>query len=311
MDIRQLRYFLGVLEAKSFTRAADILHVAQPAIGMQIRSLEEELGVKLLVRHSRGVVPTEAGEELAKDARTLVGNFDRVRQKIIDLGSKPSGRVSVGMTETVMHMLATALLRACRQKYPAVSLNFAEGMSERLSEWMTLDRLDLALTYNPPEESDLAIEVLATETLYFAVPAEHGESGRTEITLREALKYDLVLTSRASLFRTRVEQAAEANHLTLRIACEADSPAMIKELVRGGMGCSIVPYGGVRPEVEDGRILVFRIVDPEIKRTLHLVASKKRLGSKAVRLVRDEIRAIVGELAASGVAGWAPPETRS
>lgn len=83
MNTRQMRYFLGVLDARSFTRASEVLNVAQPAIGMQIRKLEDELGVQLLVRHSRGVRPTDAGEFLARHSVVILAEVERVRQTIM------------------------------------------------------------------------------------------------------------------------------------------------------------------------------------------------------------------------------------
>ena len=97
MGIRQFRYFVAVAEAKSFTKAAVTLRVAQPAIGMQIRKLEERLGVKLLIRHSRGVEMTEAGAVLATRALSLLQTFDDLCQEVADVGGEPRGRVVLGM----------------------------------------------------------------------------------------------------------------------------------------------------------------------------------------------------------------------
>lgn len=306
MDIKQLRYFLGVLDAKSFTKAAKTLHVAQPAIGMQIRNLEEELGVKLLVRHSRGIEPTATGLMLEKRARSLLQFHEEMRQEILDTVGEPRGQVSVGMTETVTHVLASRLLDVCRSKYPKIGLRFSEGMSERLSEWVSEARMDIVLTYNPPSDSNLISEPMAVESLYFAIPAGQAVNGPT-ITLREALEHDLVLTSHMSLFREIVENAARQHQLSPRVVCEADSPAMIKALVRSGVGCSIVPYGGVLPEIESKKIRAVRIVEPELERTLYLTYSKKRMTLRAINAVLDEVRAIAREISLAGFVGWSPP----
>ena len=117
MDIKQWRYFLGVAEAKSFTKAADILHVAQPAIGIQVRKLEEELGVPLLVRHSRGIVPTEAGEEMVRQARSVLRAVEQARQRVTDVGGERRGRIVVGMSTAVIRILAGILVAACRRKW--------------------------------------------------------------------------------------------------------------------------------------------------------------------------------------------------
>ena len=111
MDFRQLRYFLGVYEAKSITKASERLNVAQPALGLQVRKLEEELGVDLFFRHSRGVTPTEAGQLLAVHARVLLRQFERVRQDLIDFGGQPHGRVAVGMTAVAADRHRTPVAR--------------------------------------------------------------------------------------------------------------------------------------------------------------------------------------------------------
>ena len=114
MDIKQLRYFMGVLEAKSITKAAEQLYVAQPALGLQIRKLEEELGVELFVRHSRGVTATEAGILLSQHARVLLRQFARARQELLDFAKSPHGRVAIGLTPTGDAVLVAELAARCR-----------------------------------------------------------------------------------------------------------------------------------------------------------------------------------------------------
>lgn len=312
MDIRQLRYFLGVLEAKSFTKAAESLYVAQPALGVQIRKLEQELGVSLLVRHSRGVAPTEAGAELAKHAETLLRDFERMRQSIVDIGDEPGGKVSLGVTTSVMHLLASDLVESCLRKYPNVLLNITEGMSRRLTEWITEDRLDVALTYFPPPDSNSDSKPLAEESLYFVVPSNHPAAAASEIALSEVLGYDLVFSSRwPSLFRPPLEQAANAKGVELRVVCEADSVSMIREMVRNGLGCAVLPYGAVRWEVKSKDLAALRIADPPITRTLYMTQSRKRTNSKALDSVCDEIQTIVADRIAAGSFGWGPPLSKS
>ena len=138
MDFRQLPYFLGVYEAKSITKASERLNVAQPALGLQVRKLEDELGVDLFFRHSRGVTPTEAGQLLAEHARVLLRQFERVRQDLIDFGGQPHGRVAVGMTASSCLVVAEhagrlgmedAVVKACRVK-PMVWEHYLNGIGD-------------------------------------------------------------------------------------------------------------------------------------------------------------------------------------
>ena len=306
MGIRQLRYFVSVAEAKSFTKAAELLQVAQPAIGMQIRKLEEALGVSLLVRHSRGVETTEAGAILAARAVPLLQEFDQICQEVADIGSEPSGHVSLGVTKTVMHLAAAKLIKACQEKYPAIDLVLTEGMSEQVIQSLTEHRLDLGLAFSPEEDPRLVKQPLAVETLYFAATVGHPATNASTISLRDALAHDLVVSSKTSPFRRCVDQAADENGIELRIACETHSVSMIMDFVRNGLGCAIVSYGSVSPEVRSGQLTALPIVDPEITRTLYLTYSKTRARSKAMLAVCEEALSIIDNLMTSGEVDWLP-----
>ena len=306
MGIRQLRYFVSVVEAKSFTKAADLLQVAQPAVGMQVRKLEEALGVKLLARHSRGVETTAAGAILAARAVPLLQEYDEICQEVAVIGSAPSGRISLGVTKTVMHLAAAQLAKACRKKYPTIDLILSESMSEEVVQSLADHHLDLGLAFSPEEDSRLVKQPLAVESLYFAAPVGHPATNASTITLREALAHDLVVSSKTSPFRRCVDQVAEENGIELRIACETHSVSMIKDFVRNGLGCAIVSYGSVSPELQSGQLAALRIVDPEITRTLFLTYSKTRARSRAMLAVCEEALAIIDDLISSGDVDWLP-----
>lgn len=308
MDIKQLRYFLGVVEAKSLTKAAEALNIAQPAIGMQIRKLEDELGVRLLVRHSRGVVPTEAGTRLETHAKSLLREFDRARQDVADIGGEPRGRVAVGMTKAVMHVMASKLVATCRQKYPNLFLQIGEAMSRQLEGWMIGGRLDIVLTFNPPDDPDLVSEPVAEENMHLIAPVGHPLAGSSGVRLHELLSYDFILTSRqVSYFRVLLEETAKSRGVDVHVVCEADSVASTVELVRGGLGCAAMPVGAVRAEIDAGQIIALPIIEPPIRRVLNLTYLKKSVSSKALDTVCEEIRRIVSETIESGTAGWFAP----
>jgi LysR family nitrogen assimilation transcriptional regulator len=304
LDLKQLRFFCGVVEAGSFTKAAEFLYIAQPALGLQIRHLEEELGVPLLVRHSRGVTPTEAGQLLYRHAEALLRQFERVRQDMLDFAGEPRGRVCLGLTPTLALALAATLVETCRSRYPGIILNIAEGLSEWLMEWAESDRLDIVLTYNRKQEKGIHAQALAEEVLYFVSPRGVGESKGATVTFDTAIGHDLILPSGPFGLRAMVDEAARRRERQPRIVCEAESVLTIRDLVRRGFGHTILPLGAVRPEVDAGSVVARRITDPELSRTLYLGYSIKRPGSKAITAVCQEIRAAVTKLAAGGQMGW-------
>lgn len=305
MDVRQLRYFLGVLEAKSITKAADQLHVAQPALGLQIRKLEEELHVELFVRHSRGVTPTEAGLRLASHAEVVLRQFERAKQDLLDFSGKTQGRVGLGMTTTVSLVLAAAFAERCKREYPDVTLNMMEGLSERLMEWVYEDRLDITLTYNPDAIKGLVSEPLVREALYFVTSTKRGApKNPTDIGLKHAVAEQLILPSRPHLLRVQVEAAAQNIGTELDVVFEVDSVATIKELLKADLGATILPYGAVRTGVRNGTFTARKIADPALYRTLSIAYSPVHPMSKSFLAVGNLLREVVRELAEGNTVGW-------
>lgn len=310
MDLKGLRLFLGVLRHKSITRAAEHLYIAQPALGLQIRKLEEEFGLQLLQRHSRGVTPTEAGLLLARHAEILLRQAERAERDLLDYGTTARGRVSIGLSPTVSQVMAVVLVERIRRDLPDVVLTMSEGLSERLMDRVGKEEIDAALTYNPAHPGEgIVVEPLVKEVLYFIAPAGSEPGGEAvvdgePVTLAQALARPLVLPSRPHLLRLIIEDRAREIGAPVEVGHEVDSVAVMKEFVRCGLGCSVLPFGAVSQEVRDGRIVARRIVEPEIERTLHLAFLTSRPSSKAFLAVCELMRAVAGEIADQGAAGW-------
>jgi LysR family transcriptional regulator, nitrogen assimilation regulatory protein len=307
LDIKQLRYFMGVLESKSITKAAEHLYVAQPALGLQIRKLEEELGVELFVRHSRGVAPTEAGLLLAQHATVLLRQFARARQDLLDFARSPHGRVSVGLTPTVTSVLVAEFAARCRAEYPDVVLSISGGLSERLIEWVEEDQIDLSLSYNRSQVGGLTCEPMADEKLYFIEATLDGKALETDtIPLAEIAKHALVMPSRPHLLRVLVDDSMAAAGMDPQIVFEMDSVAAMKELAMNGIASMIMPIGAVRREIGDGRLRARRVVEPDLSRTLYLVQSERRPASKGINAVTRLLRETVKDFLGRDDVGWMP-----
>ena len=309
MDFRQLRYFLGVFEAKSITKAAERLYVAQPALGLQIRKLEEELGVDLFLRHSRGVTPTEAGDLLAEHARVLLRQFERVRQDLIDFGGQPHGRVAVGMTATTCLVVAADLVERCRDLFPQITLTISEGLSERLMEWVDSDQIDLTLTYNSDWVKGLICKPLVSESLYFVEAGAGSLPCREAAPFADVARHHLLLPSSPHRLRSLIDEAARDRKVSLEVSYEIDSVAAIKELVEQGLGSTILPLGAVLPAVKSGQLRARRITDPLIDRVLHIAYSPRHPKSKAFTAVCDLTEEVIHGLAESGQVDWQAART--
>ena len=306
MDIRQLRYFSAIVEARSFTRAAARLHVAQPALGAQVRKLEDELGTLLLVRHSRGVEPTEAGELLVKHAVAIIRRVERARQEVTDLSGPPRGEIALGITPTATALLATPLISACRDAYPGIALKIVEGMSEEIMQRLDENSVDIGFTYNPEAVRGVSAEPLLVEDLYL-VRAPRADDAGPVVSLREASRERLILPESGFGLRETVEAAARERGLSLDICLEINSVATMRELVEGGIGATILPFAAVRSLAESGRLSATRIARPRLSRTLYFARASDYLETSVSRAVRRVIDQVIADIVAGSGGRWRNP----
>jgi len=303
MDLRQLKYFVCIVELRSFTKAAERLYVAQPALGAQIKRLENELGQELLFRHSRGVEPTESGWTLYNYATRLLAEADNIHQVMRDFNGPPCGSVSFGTQPNATTMLTVNVAKQCLEAFPDIKLNLTEGYSIVLLQWVTEGKLDLACIFNTPETSGVSIEPLFSEEFCLIGPAT-GISGIDEaVDFKKISEYRLIVPGATHTLRRMLEQAARASNTDLNICVEAESQSLVLELVARGIGYTVLPYSSVAKQVEWGELTAYRI-EPELAGKMHLVYREPM--SKAANAVADLIRNSVKNNLGTRNKGWHP-----
>ena len=298
MDVRHMRYFLEIVERGSITGAAQSLNVAQPALSLHVKNMEEQLGTRLLVRSRSGTVPTQAGALLARRARTILDDLARTEDDIRTLDRDPSGLVRIGLPGTIGGIVALPLLEAVRDAYPGIRLNIVEGMSGFISGWLAEGRVDLAVLYNKASTRDLASELLLEEEL--VVLWRGGLECLPEMSLSGLRGVPLVLPSAEHGLRIQIEAVLRETGYAPNVAVEIDSYANIKRLVASGFGASILPLNTVRDEVRAGGLAVSRITGPGLWRSVHLVQPAAGPGSRAQEAVRALLQDTVPGLVARG-----------
>src|ERR1700754_775145 len=147
MQFRQLRYFVKIVEAGSFSRAAATIHVAQPALSQQIAELEERLGVKLLQRSARGVTPTAAGEVLLREASAILHQLDQLPGIVRSGSDQPEGAVSLGLAISLASTLIGPLVMGAQTSLPKVKLKLSDADSRSLEQGIAANHLDMAVVY--------------------------------------------------------------------------------------------------------------------------------------------------------------------
>lgn len=305
MDLKQLRYFLAIVEEGAFTRAAERLNVAQPALSAHVRRLEDDLGVSLLLRTARGVVPTEAGSRLANHARRLLAEVETLRDDIRGAEAAPSGPVAVGIPTSLGMILSVPLARSVRRSLPHVHLRVAEGLSGHTLEWLRAGDLDLAIVFDVGAVPRLALAPLADEDLWIIGPPGDarltaGGAGAAELPFAEAARLPLILTGPPHGLRGEVERTAAAAGLALNVILEMDALEHIKALVEDGAGYTILSRRVAARELEDGRLSGAVIGAPTITRTIHLAHPSDRPLSIAATAVRRLLLEIVSDLTQDG-----------
>lgn len=286
MDLRQLRYFIAIIEHSSISRAAQHLHVAQPALSQHLRNMEADLGVALLHRGPRGVQPTEAGERLLAHARTITDLFERIPDQVRGLDRPLAGEVRLGLPGTVSEQLSADLISVARTRFPLVRIRIAEAMSGYIVDWLRRGLVDIAFIYGTADSRGLDTHHLLTEELCLFARHEAGApSASGVVTLAEAASRDLILPGPGHGLRDAIEQGARRGGCQITPLIEIDAYGQIKALVARGMGYAILPRMAVQPEVEAGLFRAWRIAEPDLTRDVHLAVSTERPLSAASRAI--------------------------
>lgn len=304
MELRQLRYFIAACEAGSLLKASGRLHIAQPALGQQITALENDLGVRLLDRSSRGVTPTEVGKVFLEHAHIILADVDRARMAVGELNKIPSGDVALGLTTTVALAATMPILSACRERLPQVRLKVVEAYSGFLRERLQTGRLDLALLYDDILDPGLSKHPLLDDQLVLVSNAAEAMPAR--INLSELASCALVLPGREHGLRRIIDDCCASQGVELEVVAEIESLNSVKRATEAGIGHTILPLGSVAQEVAEGRLRTTVIDNPRMTRRVVCATSTSRPASLASTAVLHLIWEVIHEMVDSGAwpANW-------
>lgn len=300
LDLKQLRSFSEIAESGSFSKAADRVRIAQPALSRQIHLLEADLNTQLFDRHSRGVDLTEDGRAFLTRARTLLRDADRTRDEFRARSGVISGPVALAIAPALVDFLLGPVIAAYAQDFPDVQIEIVEGFTGYIEEWLTDGRVDLAVLYDPRPDKRVRRETLVQEKLFVIGTKEMAFSPDTPIPLNRLATQNLVTASRDQRLREVIEAAAEKQGVNLKIAFEANSLNVHKGLIREGLGVSILPYGAVARAVRAGELSAAPIAEPEIAWQVTLASPALSRPSIASRALAETIRTTVATLTISG-----------
>jgi LysR family nitrogen assimilation transcriptional regulator len=301
MELRQLRYFVAIVDHGSLSRAALILHVAQPALTQQLRQLEEELGVQLLHRSAQGVLSTDAGKVFYEHAQAILKQVADARSAVAQSAERPSGAVTLGLPHSISGALALPLLTATRDQYPEITLQLTEELTGNLGDQLKSGRINLAVLFDDGQLGQFATMPLVKEELRFICRTDrpYGE-GEQSLTLQQALATTLILPGLQHGVRPRIESVARAAGLTVGNVIEINSIAILKSALLADMGATLLPSAPVLDELQRGTLRAQRIDQPSISRTVVLCYSRNIPLTNAATAISKLVREVSEQLSNSG-----------
>lgn len=266
MELRQLRYFVRVVELGSMSRAAIDLDVVQSALSQQIGRLEGELATRLLQRSSKGVAPTEAGLAFFRQAQLALRHADEAARAAQQ--SRLSGSVSVGLAPTTASVLGLPLMLAVRERYPDVRLHLVESLSGHLSAMLNARQLDLAVLFDTDPGRRWSMTPLVEETLYLIRARTAGTKPLpAKVKLQDVATLPLLLPSGSHGLRSTLEAAVAGTRGKRLLPMEIDSLAMLMDAVRAGVGCTIQPRAALARFADADQVFeVAEVADRRLRR---------------------------------------------
>lgn len=296
MDLIQLRYFLKVAELRSFTKAAEALHIAQPAVTRQIRLLEAELGVQLLLRHSKGAMPTEAGLRLMAGAESMLRLAHETRADVVASAPSVAGNLRVGFPPALGAAVVAKTVMRFHRLYPNVRLQLEEGDSHRVRDAMLADRLDLGVLTNSAAHPQLVLQPLFDERLWVL----HGVAmqdafGCGEVSLAQLAAWPLAQFSAGDRVCILLASQAKRMGLALRIALESESVSIIKAIVTSGLAVHVAPFTAFRHDLLQGTLAGRPMEGLHIMRQLAARAGRPRTPAQScfLGILLEEITSLV------------------
>src|SRR5580704_11468833 len=270
MDLRQLRYFVGIVQAGSLARAADQLRVAPSALSYHLASLESELGRQLVTRGPKGIVLTEAGSLLYRHAEAILRHVESAMQEVSSKPDAPSGRVSIGLPHTIGAILSYELFIRVRTVYPQMVLHVTDGNSSLLREQLLNGRIDLALLFEGQPAHGLAVEPLLIEELFYVT----ADPDPSPIRIAEVAQRPVIAPGPGSVSRRVAQEAFKEHGLTVTPIGEIETVSALRRAVASGIGNAIQPWSVLYDG--DGKMTLNyrRIADTKLVRPVALCFSE-------------------------------------
>jgi LysR family nitrogen assimilation transcriptional regulator len=294
IQLRHLRYFVGIVDAGSLSRAATTLYVAQPALSQQMAELEQDLGVALLHRSARGVRPTPAGDALYREAQAILRHVEKLPDIVRDSGGEVAGAVSLGMSSTVASFLAGPFIEACRGALPRVALSLVTEDSMTLKSRIDAHGLDLAVVFEQEATPGQVLMPLFRQRLYLVDRKKLPGHARA-VPLQRVAALPLVLAAAPNAMRSVLDRAFAAAGLRAQVVAETNLLSSLLAAVHSGAGATVVPRGDFSALLGRGTLAATPI-EPPLYLTAYVVHDAGSAPTRAAEAVRALLASVIHRL---------------
>lgn len=300
MDTRRLSAFVKIVDTGSLTRAADNLHVAQPALSQQVAALEAQFRQRLLIRSKRGVVPTEAGRALYRHAQIILRQLHQAQAEV-GLGAQAvAGAVSLGLAPySAGATLALPLLQRIRERYAGIVLHINENFGGVISELVMTGKMDMALIYQPGPIRGVKFEPMFEEALCLLASPQMGVGRERDVPLAALDGLPLLLPSRIHTIRRLVDSACDRAGIAPLVVAEIESATTLASAVDASIGATVLPQSLAQSIAESQRrasgrdLTVARIIEPRLTARVSICLPDQLALSDAAQVVHDLIVELV------------------
>lgn len=300
LDIKQLKAIVTVAEVGSVTRAAELLHLVQPAVTRQIRTLEQELGIPLFERTRTGMRPTEAGAIMVGRARRALNELERARAEVQPTPGVVTGIVTLGLLESTSDLLAEPLVTAVARDHPGVELRLMTAYSGHLQQWLDDGDLDLTLLYDLDSTPSLSARPLVRERLWVVAPPSARLRADRPVPFPEAAKHPLVMPTSGHALRRLIDAAAVRSGAAMDVVVQTNSMRVQKRLVQAGHGWTVLPGVGIAEDVARGALSAAPLSEPDVWRSVVLGTPRFGRTPPAVEVVGRELVRQINSAVAQG-----------
>jgi LysR family cys regulon transcriptional activator len=275
MELQTLRGFYWAGVHGSFSKAGKALNVGQSAISHQVKSLEEELRVKLYQREGRGISLTPEGKTLMAYADIILQTMNDIETHFADLSGSPEGTVTLAAYRGIMQYKLPAIVQNFKRKNPEIRLVILQRtLDSQVLDMVSSGNIDFGITSSWNEFPDIAFFEVWTYDMFLCVPSNHRLAGRRKVALKEIARESLILYERENSIRRRIEKIFKENNLSFNIVIETDGATVIQEYVKVEQGISFV--SGLVTEAKEDPSLSYVPVTEHFGKLGYGIAIKKR-----------------------------------